>query len=502
MKSFRTLSKRLYKMKILLLLYTIVVATHTNVILTFDDGWSEHLNISHKLDEFNMKGTFYINSLRVNRSYRLTLQQLTDIAIRGHEVGGHTETHINLSDQSYETQYTQICNDRRRLLDWGFNVTSFAYPYGADTYESFDILSMCGYNSARDSGGIRTNTSCGNCPTVESNPPGNPLQLRSVSYRTDMGVEGLKDFVFQSLSRNVDEYIDGAIVFVFHEYGYDTTKEANITPEELTEFLTWLASQQDISVKTVDDFIGGEKQAIFDVPTTNYRIGTPYISFTFDDGTVDHLQVAGLLQNHSFRGTFFINSKNLNRNGFLTNNDIRDLHIVGHEIGGHTRTGAHLYQLTHDELVKEICDDKTKLSDLINDNVTSIAWPYGESNNDIENIARGCGYLRGRDVGGIRVPTSCGSCPSSVDIPTDNTMRLRSFVVKSYHRLGDLMWQVLRAEESYTNNLSNPKSVLIFTFHRVCDGCANSPVELENFVRWLKTRENRGTSVRLLKDLI
>ena len=64
------------------------------------------------------------------------------------------------------------------------------------------------------------------------------------------------------------------------------------------------------------------------------------------------------------------------------------------------------------------------------------------------------------------------------------------------------MWQVLNAEESYTTNPERGSSVLIFSFEKICDGCAFSQTEFKNFVRWLQPRRFGGTTVGLLRDLI
>jgi hypothetical protein len=44
--------------------------------------------------------------------------------------------------------------------------------------------------------------------------------------------------------------------------------------------------------------------------------------------------------------------------------------------------------------------------------------------------------------------------------------------------------------------------VLVFTFHRICSGCAFSAIEFEKFVRWLQPRQYRGTVVGLFRDLV
>lgn len=484
-----------------LLYISLVVAVPTNVILTFDDGLSDHHSLSQMLDLYGVKGTFYINSGRLNAVGYLSLTQLYSISDRGHEIGGHGLNHLDLLNQTLSVQYSQICDDRNSLLAYGLNVTSFAYPFGASSFDTFGVVADCGYNSARDSGGIKTPTSCLNCPTTESSPPVNPFQIRSMSYRSSMGLQGLKDFVLQSLNRPISLQPNGGLVFIFHEYGNYPLLPTAILPSDLSAFVSWLKNTSDITIKTVNSFIGGSLQPLYNRNNSNTNIGVPHVALTFDYGTLDHFDVSKTLESQSMRGVFFVNSGTINTPGYLTNTQLRIISDSGHEIGGRTRTGPHLFQLSTPQLTSEICDDRTTISSWISPlNVTSISWPYGETNSTIQQLAKGCGYIRGRDIGGLKVQGSCGLCPTSIDLPTTTPLVIRSFVVKSFHTLGDLMWQVLSAEQSYST--TRPPSLLVYSFERVCTGCAFSPLDFQYFIRWLKPRQNRGTKVSLLRDIV
>ena len=65
--------------------------------------------------------------------------------------------------------------------------------------------------------------------------------------------------------------------------------------------------------------------------------------------------------------------------------------------------------------------------------------------------------------------------------------------------MGDLIWQVLRAEEGAAEGTNNS---LIFTFHTICDGCAYSPKRFTDFLKWLKPRIAIGTDVQPLKSIL
>ena len=77
-----------------------------------------------------MRGTFYINSALVGgSSYYMTWPQIHEIYDAGHEIGGHTLHHTNLTTVNVSTATTEVCNDRQALIAQGLGpVTSFAYP--------------------------------------------------------------------------------------------------------------------------------------------------------------------------------------------------------------------------------------------------------------------------------------------------------------------------------------------------------------------------------------
>lgn len=476
--------------------------TSVSVILSADDGWAEHLTLANDLSTLGVKGVFYINSGRINKNNRLTKAQLHQIADQGHEIASHTRLHKKLTSQTVSQQYTAICDDRDKLLSWGFNVTTFAFPYGADTPDSFDILKKCGFNGARDSGGIRGNVSCTRCPKTENIPAANPFQIRSVSYRSTMGVEVLKWYVKEA---DIDpRYNNGVIIFIFHEYGNHTDKTANIHPSEFKEFVVWLKSN-NIKITTTDSIVGTHRvHPNFDklpepLSTTSEK---PLVVLTFDGGTQDHYLVSQILDQHAMKGTFFINSGVLGQTGFLTSTQIKQMHTNGHEIGGYSQNPKeHIISLDPQEQRLRIQTDYNTLTSL-GLNVTSFAWPYGETSVNLTEIVSSTGYKRARDVGGLKVPTSCNLCPSSLEFPLDYSqkMALRSFIVKSSHTPGDLMWQVYRAEEWHINNPTK-KSVIIFTFNSVCDGCTTKLSEFKNFITWLKPRYKIGTIVNTLNTL-
>lgn len=503
------------------------------VSLSIDDNLSDHYQMAQDLASLNTKGVFYINSGRIGSEGYLTLQQLYEIADMGHEIGGHTQLHLKLTELTYEQQKEAICQDRNQLLEWGFNATTFAVPFGADTPDVFKLLGECGYNGARDSGGIRTNESCTKCPKSDEIPPANPQQIRSISYRSEMRVDGLKWFVREAF--NDPEYNNGLIVFIFHEYGDYPNKESSILQSEFIEFVEWLKNET-IDIVRIDETIETYVYPNFDelpLPSSsstsslhhggngngnngnngngngNQPVYTPdkgnlFLAFTFDDGTEDHyIIVSQLLEKYDFRGTFFINTGRLNKTGFMNNAQLIDMESRGHEIGGHSyNQSQRLLNLSQEEQLFSIQTDYDILTDM-GLTVNSFAWPFGETSQTLKDIISTVGYIRARDIGGIKVPTSCFKCPSALKLPLsdDSVLAIRSFNVKSFHTLGNLMWQVFRAEEWIRDN-PEENALLVFTFHTICDGCEYNPSTFESFLQWLYPRSKIKTQNELIKNVV
>ena len=104
-----------------------------HVILTFDDSYIDEW-FAHKelFSTYNIKVTFFIS-----RPYQLSQDQIDKLQILvadGHEIGCHGMNHIRASEEN-QHQYieTEVISAMQLLSDYGFTVTSFAYPFGSST---------------------------------------------------------------------------------------------------------------------------------------------------------------------------------------------------------------------------------------------------------------------------------------------------------------------------------------------------------------------------------
>lgn len=103
------------------------------VILTFDDGYISHYQNAYKLlDQYNMKGVFYIISEKPdNDPNYATWEQILEMSKNGQEIASHSVSHPNLAGLSeerikYELETSKIAIEEK--IDKP--VISLCYPAG------------------------------------------------------------------------------------------------------------------------------------------------------------------------------------------------------------------------------------------------------------------------------------------------------------------------------------------------------------------------------------
>jgi peptidoglycan/xylan/chitin deacetylase (PgdA/CDA1 family) len=145
-------------------MHVVQAANQTVVSLTFDDGLSDQTTAAQQLEAHGMRGTFYIISGRVGSSGSLTTSQLLALQNSGHEIGGHTVTHPDLTTLSSSQQQQEICGGKTALQNLGLTVTNLAYPFGSYNSTSQSVAKGCGYKTARTVGDLEPQLLLGLAP--------------------------------------------------------------------------------------------------------------------------------------------------------------------------------------------------------------------------------------------------------------------------------------------------------------------------------------------------
>ena len=117
------------------------------------------------------------------------------------------------------------------------------------------------------------------------------------------------------------------------------------------------------------------------------------ITFSYDDGTVQDIRLIEIFNKYNLKATFNLNSELLGLSRTLlcdgiavdhTKNNPEDVkHIYdGHEVAAHTLTHPYLPATPDDEVVRQIEEDRAKLSEIVGYEVRGMAYPCGEPNCD------------------------------------------------------------------------------------------------------------------------
>jgi peptidoglycan/xylan/chitin deacetylase (PgdA/CDA1 family) len=105
-------------------LWRIQQRNQPGILLAFDDyspeSWEENFDL---FDKYDARVTFFINAGEPTE-FCYAAQE------RGHEIGFHTITHRNLLECTEDEMYQEAIVPIETFREEGFELTSFAYPYG------------------------------------------------------------------------------------------------------------------------------------------------------------------------------------------------------------------------------------------------------------------------------------------------------------------------------------------------------------------------------------
>ncbi|MDD5657591.1 MAG: polysaccharide deacetylase family protein, partial [Elusimicrobia bacterium] len=232
-----------------------VRAVQTVVSLTFDDGSSDQLLARQILDQRGLKATFFIASGGIGSSgWYLTLDDLRALRDGGHEIGGHSLDHADLTSLSAAELRRQVCDDRANLRAWGFDAVSFAYPYGYHDATAEAAVRDCGYTAARGVGEL----GWPGAPVAETIPPLNAFATRAISsMQSGTTLAQMKKYV-----TDAEQAGGGWVTIVMHRV-CDNCSTYSTTEANLAAFADWLAARQaqGTVVKTVAQVTGATPPA-------------------------------------------------------------------------------------------------------------------------------------------------------------------------------------------------------------------------------------------------
>ena len=145
----------------------------------------------------------------------------------------------------------------------------------------------------------------------------------------------------------------------------------------------------------------------FSYPDGKYKS----LIMSYDDGVVDDIRLISLFDKNDIIGTFNLNSGYLGmtRGWPMENGDTifqsylpKDSLIIvykNHEIAAHGALHKNLTDITEDEVLEEIETDILKLKQITGREIISMAYPFGNTNENVARILQATGITNARTVG-------------------------------------------------------------------------------------------------------
>lgn len=124
------------------------------------------------------------------------------------------------------------------------------------------------------------------------------------------------------------------------------------------------------------------------------KLSKDAVRFTFDDGGSSFYTLfAPILEEYGYKGYFFIATKYIGSQGFMTEDQIRELDRRGHIIGGHSDTHRQrMNTLSYNELLEDWARCSVKLQSILGYKVLSCSLPCGYMSKNMMRVLKDLGY--------------------------------------------------------------------------------------------------------------
>ena len=121
------------------------------------------------------------------------------------------------------------------------------------------------------------------------------------------------------------------------------------------------------------------------------------VTFSYDDGVTQDARLIKLFDKYGLKCTFNINHDLLGLDGSLIRDGVQINHTKiapsrvrgmyeGHEVATHSLTHPFLTRLSDDDVVREVEEDRIKLSELVGYEVVGHAYPMGDCDDRVARL--------------------------------------------------------------------------------------------------------------------
>ena len=176
----------------------------------------------------------------------------------------------------------------------------------------------------------------------------------------------------------------GIPVLYYHSIEPSESNELILAPERLREQLQYI---KDAGYTTLT------MREVYDHLVNNAPIPEKSILITFDDGYMDNYTYAyPLLKEFNMKATIFLMTVGVDEGFYISSDQMKEMSDYGIDIECHTINHVRLGELSYEEQLKEITESRDFIEKVTGKDVISIAYPYGNYNDDTLRAVQDAGY--------------------------------------------------------------------------------------------------------------
>ena len=166
---------------------------------------------------------------------------------------------------------------------------------------------------------------------------------------------------------------------------------------------------------------------------------------TIDDGNASDIQIAlPVLQAAGLSATFFIPSGRIGQPDYVSEGDIRTLHVAGMEIGSHGCEHLRWTEVSDKEIEHDVTRSLARLETILGEKIQTVAVPYGDCDRRVLRVLRRLGVRR--VYTSFRGPVSEGAWLVRREcITSDMTMASIRTMLEKKHTAAETLMAFLRA---------------------------------------------------------
>ncbi len=360
------------------------------VTLWFDDGLLSTYEIAYPiLEEKGWKGTLAVVADRETAQEKfipdgdpvMSWEQTKELANAGWEISSHSMTHPQLNSITDQAILeSEIVDSKNRLEEIGFIVESFTFPYG---------------QNGKDAGQSFISESY---PYWRSSTPGiNPLpawrHITAEFLTTEINQQDVKKWIQEA------EESQGWLVVCFHAIVDSPVNEWQHTKKQFSMVIEEI-EQSNLKVVLPYEIYEKFGYAEDKLSSQNSNFQTALISIGFDGGYENIHTYKGLFAERNLKATWYINTYEVNQEGYICWDRARKVATLGWEIGNHSHTHPDFREITKQEKIEEVEISQNILKAELDVTPIVYAHPYGVYDEETLYVLRH--YFQGvRSVGNI-----------------------------------------------------------------------------------------------------